>query len=77
MWASSTGLSEEAFTAVKVEFALNKLFGDRLKKEITCSGDSPSVTRINHIKKDWVMRCYNTKKRKSDACGTQGQYIFY
>ncbi|KAE9358217.1 hypothetical protein PF008_g2783 [Phytophthora fragariae] len=31
IWVSSIELTEEAFTAEKVEVALNKLFGDRSK----------------------------------------------
>ncbi|KAE9225198.1 hypothetical protein PF004_g11987 [Phytophthora fragariae] len=78
IWASSIELTEEAFTAEKVEVALNKLFGDRSKKMITGSGDATTVARINHVKKDREMRGYDAKKRKSDG-GTKvhDQGCFY
>ncbi|EGZ14465.1 hypothetical protein PHYSODRAFT_332854 [Phytophthora sojae] len=67
IWASSIELTEEAFTAEKVEAALNKLFGGRSRKQITGNGDATTVARINHVKSERAVRGYDTKKRKSDA----------
>ncbi|KAG3000970.1 hypothetical protein PC121_g14697 [Phytophthora cactorum] len=77
IWASSIELSEGAFTVENMECALKQSLGDMPKKMIIGTGESSSVTRSNHVKKDRVMRGYNTKERKWDTGGVQEQRCFY